>query len=130
MDRPLSSDRSFGFVFALVFAFLGLLPFFRSKPAEVNLPLICAAALTLILAVFFPTTLRLPNEIWTRFGLVLQKLTNPIIMSVLFFAVLTPFSFLYRLFGNTFAKKPGQVQTYWIYRTVSKRTPQDMNRQF
>ena len=47
-----------------------------------------------------PATLRLLYRGWMRFGLVMHKITTPIILGVLFFLVFTPVSLLMRLIGR------------------------------
>ena len=82
--------RDFGLVFGSIISLLfGLiLPWLF----DLNYPLwpwILAAALVLW-ALIAPATMRGLYRIWMRFGLLLNKITTPIIMGLVFFIAITP----------------------------------------
>ena len=61
------------------------------------------------------------NKAWFKFGLILGKFVSPIIMGVIFFGVVTPISFIVRIFGKDllnlrYNKKP----SYWIKKSGPK----------
>ncbi len=125
-----SSDRSFGVVFAVVFAAIGAWPLFESA-APHTWPLIVSTAF-LLFAVVRPSTLAPLNRVWTKFGLLLSKFTNPIVLGLVYFLVLTPFAVAIRLFGRDALrlKADAAASTYWIERTPSGPTPQSIKNQF
>jgi len=125
-----SSDRSFGVVFAVVFAAIGAWPLFESG-APRTWALIVSAAF-LLFAVARPSTLAPLNRVWTKFGLLLSKFTNPIVLGLVYFLVLTPFAVAIRLFGRDALrlKADAAASTYWIERTPSGPTPQSIKNQF
>jgi len=54
------------------------------------------------------------NIIWTKFGFFLGNLISPIIMSIIFFCVITPIGFLMRIFGkDSLNLKKTKKETYW-----------------
>ena len=128
--RKISSDRSFGLVMAGACVVLGfLLPIFHRRPIHPFLiGLGCAFA---ILAISHPSSLHLLNLVWLKFGYLLQKITTPIFMTILFFGIMTPYAVLIRRFSK---KKSSlnlvldpEARTYWIERDVR---PGSMTQQF
>ena len=66
---------------------------------------------------------------WMAVALRISKVTNPILMSIIYFAVLTPTGLLRRLFGgNPLEHAPDPSGSFWI-RRENGRT-RDMRRQF
>jgi len=67
-----------------------------------------------------------------RFGLLLHRIVNPLVMALLFFLVVTPIALLMRLFG----KRPLQLdseadaESYWIPRDPPGPDPETMKQQF
>jgi hypothetical protein len=94
-----SSNRSFGLVFVVVFALVALVPWmFGSGPVR-----IWAAAISLILLLlsFVAPGLLTPfNRLWTKFGLLLHHIVNPIVMGLIFFLTVAPTGFVFRLLGK------------------------------
>ena len=79
---------------------------------------------------FAPAMLRPLNLLWLRFGLLLHRVVNPIVMGLLFFAVFMPMGLLMRLSGKDFLRLRfrGGDTSYWITRVGSP--PGSMRNQF
>jgi hypothetical protein len=125
-----SSDRTFGLVFAVFFAAVGLLPLLRRHPMR---PWALAAGLLfLAVAVFWPGLLRPLNRLWLKLGLLLHAVTNPIILGVLFFLVFTPFAMILRLLRKDLLRLrwDRQAITYWLARVPPGPPPESMRNQF
>ena len=92
--------RDFGFVTGGILAVLfGILfPWVLSHPYP-YWPWVLAIVLA-IWGLAAPHTLRPVYRVWMRFGLVLNRVTTPIIMGVVFFLVIAPVSLGMRLFGR------------------------------
>ncbi len=90
-----SSGRLFGGVFAVVCTVVALWPVLDGRGPR-WWALAVAAGFGLA-AVARPGLLTPLNRLWTRFGLMLHRITTPLIMGVLFFAVITPFGVVRRL---------------------------------
>ena len=124
------SDRSFGIVFAVVFAIIGLLPLWGG--GNIRIWALIIAALFLSAALVFPKTLSPLNHIWFQFGLLLHKIVSPVVMGLIFFGTVMPTGLLMRLFG----KKPLALdfdpsqKSYWVHRTPPSPEPDSMKRQF
>lgn len=125
-----SSDRSFGLVFAVVFLTIGLWPLVRGGTLRAW-ALVLAGAF-LIAALTRPSLLAPLNRLWTRFGLLLGKVTTPIVMSILFYLVVTPTGLLMRLFGKDPLRlsRDREADSYWIKREPPGPSPETMTNQF
>jgi len=125
-----SSNRSFGVVFSIVFSIVGLFPLLKGAPPRWWA--LGIAVLFLVAALIYPKCLAPLNRLWTRFGLLLHRIVNPIVMGVLFFLVVTPIALIMRLAG----KRPlhlnmePEAATYWIRREPPGPAPDSMKQQF
>ncbi len=125
-----SSDRSFGIVFAVVFGIIAIWPLLHEGGLRWWSLIIGLG----FLAVSFvrPTLLAPLNYIWTKFGLLLHRIVNPLIMGILFFIVVTPIGLVMRLGGKDLLRlrfEPNQ-QSYWIEREPPGPAPDSMKHQF
>ncbi|MDP6390627.1 MAG: SxtJ family membrane protein [Alphaproteobacteria bacterium] len=125
-----SSDRSFGLVFAAVFAVIGLWPLVDGGAPRwwaIGVAAAVAAAAALRPAVLAPL-----NRLWTRFGLLLHRIVNPLVMGLLFFLVVTPTGLLMRLFGKDLLRlrRDAAAASYWIERDPPGPAPDTMKNQF
>jgi hypothetical protein len=125
-----SSDRSFGLVFTALFLVIGLAPVLHDRP--VRLWSIALAAVFLAVALARPTLLAPLNRLWTRFGLLLHKIVNPIVMGAIFYLAITPFGVVMRLIGKDPLRRgfDRKAESYWIDRTPPGPPPQTMSNQF
>ena len=126
-----SSDRSFGFVFAGVFAIITLVKLWRGWTDWGYLWLGLAVAFGLAAAAA-PSILAPLNRIWLKIGLALHKVTTPLIMGLLFFLVVTPIGLIMRATGKDILrlKRSPEEKSYWIDRTPPGPAPDTMKNQF
>src|SRR5512143_2886092 len=84
-DEPVrgSSDRSFGIVFTTLFLVVGFAPLLHDRP--VRTWSLALAAAFLVVALVRPRLLAPLNQLWTRFGLLLHRIVNPIVMGAIFY---------------------------------------------
>ena len=131
-DEPAhgSSDRSFGFVFTGVFLVIGLAPLLHDRPMRIWS--LAVAAAFLAVALVRASLLAPLNRLWTRFGLLLHKVVNPIVMGVIFYLAITPFGLAMRLIGKDPLRRgfDRTAPSYWIDRTPPGPAPQSMSHQF
>lgn len=125
-----SSDRVFGIVFAILFAAIALAPLRRGAPIRIWIA--ATAALWLVIALLRPVILAPLNKIWHRFGIMLQTVTNPIVMAILFASTIVPFGFIMRLLGRDalHRRRNPALATYWITRNPPGPLPESMEDQF
>ena len=124
------SDRSFGLVFAGVFALIGAFKLWRGHAAG---GVWCAVALVfLVLAVARPKILAPLNHLWLKFGLLLHKIVNPIVMALMFYLAILPIGLLMQLFHKDplRLRRDPQARSYWIERRPPGPAPDTMRNQF
>ena len=124
------SDRSFGLVFAGFFAIVGALSLWRQHQGwHYTLPL---AAVFLVVALTYPRVLGPLNRLWLKFGLLLYKVMNPLVLGLLFFVTIMPIGLVMRAMGKDFLrlKREPNAKSYWIARTPPGPPPQSMKNQF
>jgi hypothetical protein len=123
----IGSERSFGLVFAGVFALVGLYPLLAAAP--VRLWALALAGAFLAAALATPRLLAPLNRLWFRLGLALGKVMSPIAMALLFVVALVPTALVLRLRGKDplRLRLDRDVASYWEPRT---RQPGPMGDQF
>jgi Saxitoxin biosynthesis operon protein SxtJ len=123
-----SSDRAFGFVVAGFFVILAAQNAWRSGKAW-PFYLVIAVPL-LVIAMWHPEWLTSLNRMWTKLGLLLSKVVNPVVMGAVFYLVITPVAVFMRLRGRDLLsrRRDRTAHSYWILRDQS--VPQSMKNQF
>lgn len=126
----IGSDRSFGFVFTVVFTVVALLPVYEGK--EISLWAAVVAAVLLAISLIRPSVLRPANRLWFWFGLLLHRVVSPLVMGFLFFLTVTPIGVAMRICGKNplRLKFDRAAPTYWIKRDTQDTEPETMRRQF
>ena len=125
-----SSDRAFGLTFAFVSTIVALWPLIDRNP--VRRWALAMAFAWLVLAVSRPSVLHRLNVAWMRLGLLLARVTTPILMGALFFLVVTPIGLVRRALGAN-AMRLGvdeHAESYWIQRQPKGPAPESMSRQY
>ena len=126
-----SSDRGFGLVFTVVFALIGGIKVYGASYLWGGLWLGLAAA-TLTVALTAPRLLFPFNFVWMRFGILLGRVVNPVIMGLTFFLAVAPMGLLRRAFGWDGLRRrfEPKSESYWIEREPSGPLPESMKNQF
>ena len=84
--------------------------------------------LFLFFSFFFSSFLTPIKRNWIKLGEILGRIIAPIVMSIVYFLVLTPISLLVRIFGKDLLKlKLKKSDSYWIKREKDLGT---MDKQF
>ena len=112
-DIKISSNRSFGIVFFIVFLIIALYPLTYSE--EIRIWSTIISLIFLVLGLFNSKILTPLNKLWFKFGIFLGKIISPIIMGIIFFLVVTPIGLLMRLLGKDLINlKYNNNKSYWI----------------
>ena len=118
-DIKISSNRSFGIVFFIVFLLISLYPLINSE--EIRFWSLVISILFLFLGLINSKFLTPLNKIWFKFGIYLGKVISPLIMGVIFFLVVTPIGYIMRIFGKDVLNlKYHNNKTYWIEKSGPK----------
>ncbi len=120
MDEiKISSNRSFGIVFFIVFLLIGTYPLLNND--HVRIWSLIISIVFLILGLLNSKILLPLNKIWFKFGILLGKIISPLIMGLIFFVVVTPIGLLMRLFNkDLLSLKLNKNKSYWIEKNEPK----------
>ncbi|MBD1161522.1 hypothetical protein IDH30_04460 [Pelagibacterales bacterium SAG-MED15] len=115
----ISSNRSFGIVFFVVFLIIGLYPLINDE--NLRIWSLITSLIFLTLGLTNSKILTPLNIIWFKFGLFLGKIVSPLIMGIIFFLVVTPTGILMRIFNKDILNlKYNNKTTYWIEKSGPK----------
>ena len=120
MDEiKISSNRSFGVVFFIVFLLVALYPLLKGN--DLRIWSLIISFIFLALGLINSKILTPLNRLWFKFGLLIGKLISPLIMAIIFFMVVTPIGFIMRLLKKDLLNlKNNKKETYWINKTGPK----------
>ena len=120
MDNvKISSNRSFGIVFFVVFLLIALYPL--TNNGEIRLWSVIISLFFLVLGILNSKILTPLNKIWFRFGIFLGKIISPLIMGIIFFLVVTPIGLIMRLIGKDVLNlRYNKEKSYWIEKSGPK----------
>jgi hypothetical protein len=124
------SDRSFGIVFAVVFLIVSLLPLINGEMLRYWSLGISTAFL--FVSFFRPALLAPFNRLWTKLGILLSRIVNPVVMAFLYYVVLTPFGLVMRAMGKDplSLRLDKGAKTYWVSRVPPGPTADSFTNQF
>ncbi len=125
-----SSDRAFGWVFAVFFGLLGGWPLFHGGAPHVWAW--GAAGVFAATALLRPGLLAPMNRLWSRFGLLLHRIVNPVVLGLIFVLTILPLGLLLKALGKDplrLKRRSGQ-STYWLERTPPGPAADSLPRQF
>ena len=110
----LPSDKNFGFTFTVVFFILAVAPILISARTRFIFLIVCS--IFLACSLLKPEALNLVNYLWARFGLLLNRLISPVILSLLFCVAFVPMSLLLKIFQKDILslKLNKKAGSYWI----------------
>ena len=118
-DVKISSNRSFGIVFFVVFLLIALYPLIYG--GEIRIWSLIISIIFLILGLLNSKILGPLNKIWFKFGILLGKILSPLIMGIIFFLVVTPIGFIMRLLRKDVLNlKYNKNKSYWIEKNGPK----------
>ena len=120
MDEiKISSNRSFGTVFFIVFLLIALYPLLKGN--DLRIWSLVISFIFLVLGSINSKILTPLNRLWFKFGLLLGRFISPLIMGIIFFIVVTPTGIIMRLFKKDLLNlKYNKKETYWIDKSGPK----------
>ncbi len=126
----LGSNRKFGLTFGAILAMLGAWPLMHQHSPRWGLVLVAGIFAAFALAA--PDRLTPVNRAWFKLGLLLNRIVNPIIMGLMFFAAVTPFGWTMRKTGADLLglKFKTDADSYWTLREAAPPGQGGMTKQF
>ena len=124
--EKISSNRSFGLIFFVVFLLVSIWPLFGEQ--SLRIWSLVVSSIFLVLGLLNSKLLTPLNLVWTKFGELLGKIISPIVMGIVYFAIITPMGIFMRLIRKDLLKtKLTNDNSYWIKR---KKNIGSMKKQF
>ena len=110
------SNKSFGLVFFVLFLIISLFPLFKN--GNIRILTMIPAIIFLILGLLNSPILNPLNKMWFKFGILLGKIIQPIVMGLVFFIVVTPTSLIMKMFcKDLLGLKRHKKKSYWVERS-------------
>jgi len=121
-----SSSKSFGYLFFAIFLALAVWVYVKNQ--NLNYWLIGTSVVFLVLTLIKSKLLDVLNDLWIKFGELLGKIIAPIVMSIVFFLILTPIGLVLKIVKKDLLKlKFNNDKSYWIEKS---KTIESMDKQF
>ena len=121
MDKTqISSNRSFGIVFFVVFLIISLYPLLNQE--SIRAWSLIVSLIFLFLGILNSILLSPLNFFWSSFGLFLGKFVSPLVMGIVYFIVVFPTFLFIKLFKKNYLnlKYDNSKETYWISNQINK----------
>tara|TARA_B110001452_G_scaffold79667_1_gene65155 strand:+ start:96 stop:485 length:390 start_codon:yes stop_codon:yes gene_type:complete len=120
----ISSNRSFGIVFFVLFFIIAIFPLLND--GNIRIWSAVLSIIFLILGLMNSSILYPLNKIWFKFGILLGKFVSPIVLGIIFFLVVTPIGILMKILGKDLLNlKNNNENSYWIKRSEIKSNMKD-----
>ena len=121
--------KSFGFTMAVVFMIFSAFLFYYGNYFYQNL--LFVSVLFTIFGFIIPILLKPIYFVWMVFAVILGWIMTRVILSILFYVIITPIGLLSRLIGEDFLSlKSMKSDSYWNNRDSSVELNQDYKKQF
>ena len=115
----IGTNKSFGIVFFVFFFIISILPLLND--GNIRVWSLIISVIFLILGIFNSKILTPLNQVWFKLGILLGRFVSPVVMGIIFFAIITPTSLTMRVLQkNLLNLKKGNKNSYWIERSKIK----------
>ncbi len=122
--------RNFGLSVGGVLLIIGALLLWKQRPAYTYFVGIGGALF--VLGFVFPRLLIPLQKVWMAFAVVMGWFMTRVILSILFYFIVTPISFLAKLFGSKLLELniDSKQESYWNYLDSEPKDPRSYEKQF
>ena len=120
-----TTNRNFGIVFFIVFILIGFYPILNQE--SIRLWALFIGFIILFLGLLNSILLTPFNGLWYQFGLILGKFIAPLVMGIVYFAVVFPTFVFLKIIKKNYLniKYEKNKKTYWIDVVDKKSTMKD-----
>ena len=125
------SNARFGMLFAVVFGAGAGYLFWKGKYPGASILTVLAVAFAGVVLTK-PSLLTPLNRMWFAFGLLLGRIVSPVVLGVLFFAIVTPVALIGKLFGRDSLRlrRRKEATSHWIQRDPAGPAADSFKHQF
>jgi len=124
-----AEGRRFGLTVGIAFAVLGGVAWWRGRVLVTAVALGIGLVL-LIAALVVPARLGPVHRAWMGLAAAMSKITTPVFMGIVYFAVVTPTGLLRRLAGKNSLLRTRTAKSFWVSRAADADRRTGMERQF
>ena len=128
-----SSDRGFGLTVGGILVLIALVrSWLHEGYGALELALGAIGLVLVVLGLIAPASLALLNRGWTRLGLLMFKVVNPVVLALMYLVTIVPIGLLMRVCGRDplRLKLDPSASTYWVKRDPPGPAPETMTHQF
>ena len=130
----LSSNKSFGTTLGLIFTTVGVYLLWKDGFSISAIPttLFFLSFILIGLAFLRPQKLKTLNILWMKFGFLVFKIINPVIMLIIFFCVVIPTALIIKLCKKDLLslKAEPELNSYWKSRNDKEKLKEKMEMQY
>jgi len=120
--EKISSNRSFGLLFFIVFLLIALWSF-REDINQIKIWPLTVSIIFLILGLSNSKILTPFNKSWHYLGLLIGMIVSPVVMGIIYFLLISPMGIFMRFIGKDLLKlRMDKTTSYWINKDRSKST--------
>ncbi len=121
--------RSFGITIGIILFIISAIIFYYDKSSHQIIAYIGGGFISL--GIIIPILLKPIYILWMTFAVILGWVMTRVILSVVFYIIITPIGIITRLLGNDFLKlKINKVDSYWNNRDSIEELNQNYEKQF
>ena len=121
--------RSFGITIGIILLIVASLLFYYDKASYQTIAIIAGAFISL--GIIIPILLKPAYLVWMTFAVILGWVMTRVILSIVFYLIMTPIGLITRLLGEDFlALKRLNSDSYWNNRDSNSEMNQDYEKQF
>ena len=115
----LPSDKKFGYTFSVIFTLISIYFLYISSffPFVIFL---CFSVSFLLITLIKSSYLYYLNKMWFKFGIYIGRFVSPVVIGIIFFALITPISILSKIFKRDELNLRRNIDknSYWKIREV------------
>ena len=132
LDTSSNEIRKFGLVIAIALGVIGIFVYVKFANFDVVGWLWGIGLLFLILGFILPSVLRPVYRIWMLLAYFIGGIVSRVILTVLFYVVLTPTGLVLRLFGKDVLdqKFDKRRESYWVKKDLSGHTKEQYRKMY
>ena len=125
-----SDMRKFGIAIGVILLVIAGFLFWKEK--EPYQTFLTVGTILFVLGILVPAILKPIYWIWMIFATILGWIMTRVILSLLFYIIITPIGLIPRFFGKQFLelKWDKSKESYWNYRTIKHLKMEDYEKQF
>ena len=122
LDISKKSLRNFGLLVSGIFFLLGLWIYYRSQ-SPLGIVFFVIGTLLLLFGLVSPNSLSQVFKIWMGLAFALGWLMSRVLLTILFYFVITPIGFVAKIVGKDFLDINYKMkrESYWIIRPIDKK---------